>query len=293
MKVQQAKTIIQILKLSLDKIYKRIPEPKDYAIKKQIVALSNGYSQLMACEREDTGIDYSSPATQFAYIYKYVTHHASMIYQIIKENFGLVECFNGGRVTISALGGGPGSELVGVMKFMSDTNSLASLRCYLCDRDETWQEAWDKIEDHLDVDFNISIRTHRIDVLDAQSWQRLSGYLDTNIITCVYFMSEIYCERAEALPFFENLLNNVPEGTLLIFIDNNLPPVYNWFDNLMDEQDWEVLDSYEGTKKIEDRFEQKTDLGEYWDNFGAYNSMKLSANIAYRVYRKPVNTFSF
>ena len=99
----------------------------------------------------------------------------------------------------------------------------------------------------------------------------------------IYFMSEVYSQRKFADSFFSNLFGNVSSGTLFLYVDNNSPEFYKWFDALAAANGLEVLQSSEGRMGIADLEEEKKDLGEYFTRLGV---PKLKPNIAYRVCRK-------
>uniref|UniRef100_UPI0040574C08 hypothetical protein n=1 Tax=Candidatus Electronema sp. TaxID=2698783 RepID=UPI0040574C08 len=130
----------QLVKSVLDEIYAEIPligdAEKDATIKKKLDYLSGTYKKLTDFGEE---VDYTDPITRFAYIYCYVTSHANIIHKIIKSCNEL-KCLMGTAETVNmtCIGGGPGSDLLGVLKYLSDLDQSPHLRCTLYDREEAW-----------------------------------------------------------------------------------------------------------------------------------------------------------
>src|SRR5689334_5905841 len=100
--------VFQLIKTVLNEIYERIPleeTQKDKKIKEALKSLRNTYLNMAA-----TGVsnDYADLVTRFAYIYKYVTSHANVVYQLVTYCPALAKLFDQKQVTITCVGGGPG-----------------------------------------------------------------------------------------------------------------------------------------------------------------------------------------
>jgi len=279
--------VFQLVKSVLDENYSKIPETqqkRDALICKQINALMKGYSALSS----KNGVTYDEPSVRFAYIYKYVTCHSNLVYQRIQGCKALRSCFQGSQIVVSCIGGGPGSDLVGILKYISDLSNVEDakvpkLRCFILDGENAWADAWSDVDDKLETDSKISTYFIPMDVTNKSAWSQQSKYLGADLFSMIYFASEIYSKRHECAPFFKNLFAQMKPGALLLYIDNNSPCFTDWFDLLVKTGGLEVLQSDEKTAKMPFD-EEKTTLGEYLDKF---SSVKLEANIAYRIWRKP------
>ena len=109
----------QLVESVLDEIYPLIPgqteDEKDDRIRESMDHLSDQYKRRLL---KGVSIDYTDPAVRFAYIYTYVTAHACMAYRLLDMSSDLDSLFNAPKVTAACIGGGPGSELLGILKFM-------------------------------------------------------------------------------------------------------------------------------------------------------------------------------
>ena len=272
----------QLVKTVLDEIYTEIPlreeAEKDQAIKEELDSLYSKYKNLSSGE----SINYSNPATRFAYIYRYVTSHANIVYNIIESCPELTDLMASDKVNMTCIGGGPGSDLLGVLKYLINHEKNTFLRCTLYDREETWAESWADVDNKLETQLRISTVFQRFDVCDETTWSYHSKYLNSDIFTMSYFMSEVFKIKNEADSFFKNFFAKAKEDSVFLYIDNNSPDFYGWFDKLAEKNSLAIIKST--TKNISmSGDEQKTDLGVYYEKFGY---PKLKADIAYRVCRK-------
>jgi hypothetical protein len=272
----------QLVKTVLDEIYTEIPlrdeAEKDQAIQKELDSLGSKYAKLSSGE----AVDYAKPVTRFAYIYRYVTSHANIVYNIIASCPELTELMALDKVNMTCIGGGPGSDLLGVLKYLIKYQRNTFLRCTLYDREETWAESWTDVDDKLETQLRISTVFQRFDVCDETTWSHHSKYLNSDIFTMIYFMSEVFKMKNQAEPFFQNFFAKAKTGSLFLYVDNNSPDFYSWFDELAKKNFLVIIKSI--TENIRMSFdEQKKALGEYYRKF---NPPKLGADIAYRVCRK-------
>src|SRR5215813_13000299 len=115
--------IFQLIKTVLDEIYERISgeeTKKDEQIAAKMVAIREAYKKLA---KEGVPNDYSEAVTRFAYIYVYVTSHANIVYQLLRRCSlcpscsPLIDLLKQGQVLVSSIGGGPGSDFLGILKY--------------------------------------------------------------------------------------------------------------------------------------------------------------------------------
>jgi hypothetical protein len=278
--------VFQLIQTVLDEIYKRLAgddDTKDKNIGGQMVALREAYRKLAK-----TGVpnNYADPVTRFAYIYVYVTSHANVVYQLITNCLhsgcsALAELFDREQVNITCIGGGPGSDFLGILKYMINNGKQSSLKVNLFDREPAWSESWSDVDDKLKMP--ISNRFMLFDVTKPETWNQYDKFLSADLFTMIYFMSEINSLRDQAEPFFSHLFKRANPGALILYVDNNSPEFYPWFDSLAKEHNWKVLMSAQETLGMEDLTEEKRALEPFYSKF---QDPKLKANIAYRICQK-------
>ncbi|WDI40476.1 hypothetical protein [Bremerella sp. P1] len=156
------------------------------------------------------------------------------------------------------------------------------LKCQILDRDASWGESWSDVDDKLGPSFRISTVFHPLDVTDAATWMKFSKYLQADLFTLIYFMSEVYALREQANAYFETLMGSAKSGALMLYVDNNSPGFASWFDELATRHDWAIVAADQGMQNLPFE-EEKTDLRPYIDKF---DPPKIRADVAYRIARK-------
>jgi len=268
----------QLIKTVLDEEYSQIggdEAEKDEKIRKALQRLRDHYANVT---KNGAG-DYSKRKTRFAYIYAYTTSHANLVYDLIRGNSTLAQLFDLESVQVSCIGGGPGSDFLGILKFLMAARKTPRVRCYLFDREQAWAESWTDVDAKIDPTFRLTVQFLSIDVTDPDTWKPHTKYFISDLFTMVYFCSEVSKLRSEAEEYFSTVFQRAKQGALFLFIDNNAPEHYGWFDKLAHKNGVRVTAHGEETR-IVPFTEEKRDLGDYYSKFG---DPKLKANIAWRI----------
>jgi hypothetical protein len=272
----------QIIKSVLDEAYVQIPgdeAKKDEVINDALEDLRREYLQLL----QECNINYSDPTIRFAYIYAYVTSHSNLVCNIIEQNPVLGDLFDNQKVKVACIGGGPGSDFLGILKYLMTNKKSPNIQFHLYDREKSWGESWSDVEDKVeDLDFRISTSYMPLDVTKRDDWEPHIKYFQSDLFTMIYFMSEVFSLRDSADEYFAHLFDQAKIGSLFLFIDNNSSEFYTWFDQLAEHHKIDILSSNE-TKMTVPLDEEKSDLGKYLTKF---SSPKLTAKVAYRIGRK-------
>jgi hypothetical protein len=279
---EAAMNCFQLIRSVLDEAYNAIPgkkAAKDAAIEEALGGLSKAYKNLL----KKGCLDYSDPARRFAYIYRYTTSHANIVYNKLSDHKSLRELFKQERLVVSCIGGGPGSDFLGILKYCLKNKKTVELKCQIMDRDPAWSESWSDVDDKVKSTFRLSTSYQPIDVADAASWGKFCKHFQADLFTLIYFVSEVYAVAAKANDYFATLLAQMKPGATLLYVDNNDSRFTEWFDRLVKKAKLTVLKDGAGVEKMP-WDEDKSDLEPYFSKFGA---PKLNADIAYRVIRKP------
>lgn len=217
--------IFQLIKKVLDTEFAKIPgvDPSSkYAlVNKCHGELTRAYANLTDSKRKPP--DYSDPVTRFAYIHKYTTCHADIVYDSLNMCDESREMFKGdGWLSASCIGGGPGSDFLGILKYALRTNATKSLKCFLLDRESAWGDTWSDVEQQTsELPFRISTHFQELDVAASSTWSHQVKYRSAQLFTFIYFLSEIYRIKSEAQPFFDQLVQSAPSQSCFLFVDNN------------------------------------------------------------------------
>jgi hypothetical protein len=287
-------TIFQLVKIALDALYKEAIESHggdaDKAIAAQIDYLSKSYGQLNQAGRQP--VNYKDPATRFAYVYKYVASHGDYVVQVLEALRLKLEgpIFTTESVRVSCVGGGPGSDIIAILKYLEErkaTEKVKKVTCYLLDREQAWADTWTELDDSLKTDLLLHANFQPLDVTAPESWAQQKKFLQADIFTMSYFVSEVMGLDKDGVvtKFWQTLFKEAKPGALFVYDDNG----HDAFNSYFDKQ-WKAAGLncvVEATNELTwPRYnEQKAGLGDFLNKFG--QQPKLKTPLTYRVLRKP------
>lgn len=287
-------TIFELAKIALDELYtqgrEEYREDLDQKIKNSITCLHENYRQLNNVNRQP--VNYRDPATRFAYAYKYVPAHGDYLVQIMErlreEAGGTIFAADGLRV--SCVGGGPGSDVIAVLKYLDENKNaepVKNLICYLLDGEQAWADTWTEICESLKSGVLLNMNFQPLDVTEPDSWRLQKNFLKADLFTMSYFVSEVFSLDKDGVvaDFWSTLFTNAKPGALFIYIDNGHVDFTGYFDRLWKKAGLESLISVDGTRMVLRRSEQTSELAQHKTKFG--HTSKAQSWIDYRVLRKP------
>jgi hypothetical protein len=286
-------TLFQLVKITLDALYeeaqKEYGKKADEEISSRFNYLSRSYGDLTNQKRNP--VNYQDPATRFAYVYKYVASHGDYVVQILKRvrvNLGTV--FKDKKVRVSCIGGGPGSDIIAVLKFLADCGTkepVEKIVCYLLDREQAWADTWTELDDKLEIDhIKLSVNFQSLDVTKPDSWASQKKFLDADLFTLSYFVSEVYAlDNGVVAEFWGTLFKHAKSGALFLYDDNGNDAFNDYFDTQWKAAGLELVDSETNVSWTPSYDEQAAELAAYKAKFG--ESPKLRGYLSYRILRKP------
>lgn len=286
-------TLFELVKITLDEIYKRAESlykaETDAEIIKRFKYLSDSYTHLSNPNR--VPIDYRDPATRFAYVYKYVATHGDYIVQLLKKTANVLggSAFPKGVVRVSCLGGGPGSDILATLKYISDhkeNENVETLKVFSLDKEQSWADTWDDLVDKFEAECKLHAVFQQLDVL-SPDWVSQRNFLDADVYTLSYFVSEVYKLDGPNLAtgFWQRLFQEAKPGALFLYCDNGTDQLNSYFDNECRMGGLKVLESG-NNERWTPRYQERADvLNTYKAKF--LTSTKLNGFISYRILRKP------
>ena len=75
---------------------------------------------------------------------------------IIQQNQDIGNLFDNQKVNVACIGGGPGSDFLGILKYLMTNKKSPTIKFQLCDKEKTWAESWSDVDDKVDPGFRIS-----------------------------------------------------------------------------------------------------------------------------------------
>lgn len=274
----------KVVQKVLEDTYQEIPgdeAARDAAISRALSDLSSTYRTLLS----EGGPSFADPVTRFAYVYSYVPAHAHWIHELLEKSEVAAAVFSAAKVRLACIGGGPGSDLVGILKFLDKRDVAApAIFCEIVDGCEQWKLTWADLGFTLDLpmSLNTDYVIHRVGAPDV--WTHPTKFAKADLFTLNFFVSEIVHLGDSAWGYVEETLNQAKAGAVMLFNDNNDSRFYGPFDEIAARAGWETLFSENGDRRIYDSGERKDDLGRF--NVKFCRSPKLTGNVASRVMRK-------
>ncbi|WP_309091979.1 hypothetical protein [Phenylobacterium sp.] len=285
-------TIFELVKIALDELYKDAAKEygaeTDQKIIDQLDYLSQSYKGLSDPKRPP--IDYGDPAVRFAYVFRYVAAHGDYIVQVLKyfrAEHGAV--LPGPTARVSCIGGGPGSDVIAILKYLSDMGKhekVEKLICYLLDGEQGWADAWTEFDESLESDVNLSPIFQKLDVSNFDSWQSQKKFLQADLFTMSYFVSEVMSQDGggDVSAFWLKLFEEAKPGALFLYIDNGADLFNEYIDTLASKGGLKTLMSKNNRRFTPSFTEQASELSAYRKKFG--QNPKLQAQLSFRVFEK-------
>jgi hypothetical protein len=269
----------------LEDTYREIPgneAKRDAAISAAIAGISNTYKKNLL---KGGGPDFADPVNRFAYVYSYVPAHAHWIHELIGFSEDAAAVFDADKVRIACIGGGPGSDLVGILKFLDERDAEApAIFCEIVDGCEQWKLTWADIGFTLDLParLNTDYVIHRVG--EPNVWAHPTKFAKADLFTMNFFVSEIAHLGDPAWDYIEKVLEKAKKGAVLLFNDNNNSSFFERFDRIATQGGWETLVKGNGERKVYDTGERLDELGHFREKFE--RASRLTGNVAWRVLRK-------
>lgn len=285
-------TLFELVKQTLDNLYAACrytyPSNTNEEITARLSYLSGEYENLSKVG--GTGINYEDPATRFAYVFRYTAAHGDFVYQILKRlrqpRGGAI--FKQERVQVACIGGGPGSDLIGTLKYLIQhaDEPVRSLTFWQMDKEQAWQDAWAGV--HAEIGANASFNSYyqTLDVTNGKSWRNISSFLNSDLFTFSYFISEVmkFNQNGTVSQFLQDVFARAKSGAYFLYDDNMSGGFTEYFDDECARAGLVRLVAVERERWFPSFEEQRAELQEYVDMFG--QNPKVQAYLSCRVYVK-------
>ena len=246
------------------------------ALKKLSISYSNTYENELP--------DFSRPEIRHAYIFRYTTAHADMICQAINKSSDLTALFNEKKVIVSCIGGGPGSDMLGIVKYILRKPDKPNLKIYLIDKEIAWSNSWGSVDEYVSSEFMCSKDFLTVDVTDPSTYIKLPKHARADLFTFSFFLSEIYRHQEKSNLYFDWLIDKAKPGALLLFIDFRHDNNKSWISEIAERNDLEVLEEEDERAFRLDFSEEKAELQDLMELYG--EGPRLKGDIVFLLLQK-------
>lgn len=204
-------------------------------VRERLRALEAEYRLLAQADRPP--IDYSELPTQAAYVFAYGMPRAGFTYERLKlhrESLGR-PLFSGPDIAVMSIGGGPASELVGLLHYLNDPDmgeDVTSVAYTVVDVGAEWEHVANLVADCVPAGIDVTIDFEQVDLLNEQQAQNLSlENYDMAIFS--YIISELRSYKDE-FPVVENIksiLRTLDAGSFVFYMDSESYKFYSLFNS--------------------------------------------------------------
>ncbi len=232
----------------------------------------------------DPGINYGDPFCRMAYLYMNVAIHASLVEHAMRvyPQIGRLmreKARAGEELRVCALGGGPGSELLGLVRYAEsarEAESTTYVDFVLVDLVKEWDESWHALKAGVDERLRQLYGNERRHwpVVTSRSFLALNAtspadfehfatrFGGTDLFLVCYLVSELKASAAGFEAVLDLLAKRAKPGALFLFIDRNEREVRTTIQQMVERNPLlTLLDIKESRGRLE---ENMSDLGEWY-----------------------------
>lgn len=259
----------------------------DASVKSRLNSLSSAYSMLMNVDRSP--IDYSSADTQIAYSFRCLASHGDLLYRTLSSaKSAVLKAVGGGSIKIACIGGGPGSDALGFIKF-AERNGLEKRKIKFVFLD--YEAAWKTVRDALFATFGETSYTRKsvkTDLALGAPWADSWSFNDADIFTFSFALSEVWAFDAaggSVSKFIDRLISGARAGALFVYVDNGGDAFLPLAEKAIAERsDIVEVFSEDDTWMLIGGDEEKSTLNKYSARYD--QSLKITGNVNRRIWKK-------
>jgi len=222
-------TTFERVKSILDQLCPPLDEPAGQAqirMKAHLARLTEEYPCIWDGTR--AAVDYGDPACHAAYIFKYVTANAELIYKALwAARLEANDIFANPSINMVCVGGGPGTELYALFKYLERVeHQVEQVNCLILDHYPAWIEAHRALLATKPANVQIAIEYAQMQLADPATVPEAS-IAAADLLTFSYSLSESWRYNASSgggvNRAVQAILGAVKAGALVLYSDNAGP----------------------------------------------------------------------
>ena len=263
--------------------------PVDVVVRKRLNALSGGYGwNLLNIGRSP--IDYSKTTTHIAYIYRSFSAHADWVFKALNmASPAVTKALAADELKVACIGGGPGSDIAGVLKFAEAHGLLAKeFEFIVLDREPAWRRARNELIATYEGEAEATLSYQALDLADGSPWTDNWEFANSDLFVLSFALSEVWSFNKDrsVSQFLDRLITSARPGAIFCYVDNGgdkfTPLIEEEFDA---RDDLEIMGSRDDDRLLLSHDEQCSAIEEeYGERFK--QRPKLTGNVALRVWKK-------
>jgi hypothetical protein len=202
-------------------------------VKGQSEALEASYKSLNQIGREP--INYSELPTQAAYVFAYGMPRAYFTDEFLRRHRARQQgpLFREGELRVVSFGGGPASELVGLLNYLNDGQQgekVTHVSHKIYDKVGDWKAVGEKLAASTGGSITTKVDYSQLDLADSGATD-LVELNDANLIVFSYIMSELSAlEGSQVIAQNVNrILGTMKSGTKMLFVESKVTDFIKYF----------------------------------------------------------------
>lgn len=245
-------------------------------------------------------LNYKNPICRLSYLYIIVASNANIFKYILEENQTvnnyIKNIISSKMLKVCSLGGGPGTELLGIVKFFS-CNPIGNcdVDFQVLDKVQEWANSWYGIRDSIFDTLTNLYGTSRAqwpiipsgnfipcDVTNPSSIKNAGNIWNQDLYLINFLLSEVFIENAGFNEFMRQIVAMAPKGALFLFIERKGAMWKERIQQIAQEAGI-ALQEFTEAKLTKDGDECPEDLGEVFNILAQHRKPRLTWNITYCV----------
>lgn len=188
-----------------------------------------------------TIVEYDSAAHRLAYLYRYATVRAAAAYSVMNKFLLLEEMRSREHLRVCCVGGGPGTELIGLSKYLNPASAPPRITATILDKCAGWSETWQAIRRRLPESPYIDTTYLQRDFEDQSGRCQGNEAIHADLYTLSYCLAEFRDRHQFSEEYFEALFQSALPGSYILFLDINFSEEYSWFERMVCRSGFELL----------------------------------------------------
>ena len=183
--------------------------------------------------RYDVRTNWKDPANRCAYVFLYFSKHSHLVYKALLVNrmFFDMSWLMRREIKVCSIGGGPGSDIAGVIAFLNRLNYEPTLQCSVLDLFPEWQLTWQDIKAQMPPSNvgRLDVQYRQFDMTKGPPFARdISNLLrNADLVTFVKSFSTVSVESSVHTIVLPSIMKALQPGAFILFIDNSVNQVAN------------------------------------------------------------------
>jgi len=184
--------------------------------------------------RSTSDVTYETKLYRYGYVYAYFLLHCNLVetfLRIIETDF-LGPWLRrhketvGGNLNVCSIGGGPGTDIFAIRRYLKDRNSEFGVRGYVLDRNVEWKKTHDNLHRKMFPELENDVTYGYFDFEKELDETSIDAIQNAAIISVVRFVSEVckanWTDCSEKL---KRILDHARIGAIIIFADTVIDDV--------------------------------------------------------------------